>query len=284
MNPTKETSSLSYLNATGHIPYGMTNDYMFRLILEKNNYVLKGLICSLLSLTPEKITSVEIQNPILLNETVKDKEFILDIKVLMNDSAIINLEMQMAYMLNWRERSLSYLCRAFDQLSHGQLYDNVKPAIHIGFLNFNPTPDDKPEFYASYKLLNEKTHAAYSDKFILRVVNLKQIDSATDEDRANRINYWARLFTATTWEEIKMLAQNNDFIASLLNLSMNRMRMRLQEKNAVPVRIICVSSENLLNRKLHFLKKIMPLPKKTNSLGNSKNSLLKFSPLINIAG
>ena len=165
MNPTKETSSLSYLNATGHIPYGMTNDYMFRLILEKNNYVLKGLICSLLSLTPEKIISVEIQNPILLNETVKDKEFILDIKVLMNDSAIINLEMQMAYMLNWRERSLSYLCRAFDQLSHGQLYDNVKPAIHIGFLNFNPTPDDKPEFYASYKLLNEKTHAAHSDKF-----------------------------------------------------------------------------------------------------------------------
>ena len=86
MNPTKETSSLSYLNATGHIPYGMTNDYMFRLVLEKNNYVLKELICSLLSLTPEKITSVEIQNPILLNETVKDKEFILDIKVLMNDS------------------------------------------------------------------------------------------------------------------------------------------------------------------------------------------------------
>jgi len=35
MNPTKETSSLSYLNATGLIPYGMTNDYMFRIILEK---------------------------------------------------------------------------------------------------------------------------------------------------------------------------------------------------------------------------------------------------------
>ncbi|MFR8428760.1 MAG: Rpn family recombination-promoting nuclease/putative transposase [Roseburia inulinivorans] len=245
MNPTKETSSLSYLNATGHIPYGMTNDYMFRLILEKNNYVLKGLICSLLSLTPEKITSVEIQNPILLNETVKDKEFILDIKVLMNDSAIINLEMQMAYMLNWRERSLSYLCRAFDQLSHGQLYDNVKPAIHIGFLNFNPTPDDKPEFYASYKLLNEKTHARYSDKFILRVVNLKQIDSATDEDRANRIDYWARLFTATTWEEIKMLAQNNDFIASA--------SQSLYESNADEItREKCRARENYmcLERKL----------------------------------
>lgn len=118
MNTIKPTTSLSYLNATGQIPYGMTNDYMFRIILEKNNYVLKGLICSLLSLKPEEVVSVEIQNPILLNEAVDDKEFILDIKVLLNNSAVINLEMQMAYQLNWKERSLSYLCRVFDQLSH----------------------------------------------------------------------------------------------------------------------------------------------------------------------
>lgn len=122
--------------------------------------------------------------------------------------------MQMAYQLNWKERSLSYLCRVFDQLSHGHLYGDIKPAIHIGFLNFDPVSSEHPEFYSSYRLLNEKTYTPYSDKFILRVVNLRQIDSATDEDRANRIDYWARLFTATTWEEIKMLAKNNDFIAS----------------------------------------------------------------------
>lgn len=260
----------------------MTNDYMFRLILEKNNYVLKGLICSLLSLVPEDIISVEIQNPILLNETVDDKEFILDIKILMNDSAIINLEMQMSYMLNWRERSLSYLCRVFDQLSHGQLYDDVKPAIHIGFLNFNPNSDEKPEFYASYKLLNEKTHAAYSDKFILRVVNLKQIDSATDEDRANRVDYWARLFTATTWEEIKMLAQNNDFIASA--------SQSLYESNADELtREKCRARENymclertLAEQKNRLAAQEAALAEKTNSLGDSKNSLLKCNQQINI--
>ena len=95
------------------------------------------------------------------------------------------------------------------------------------------------------KLLNEKTHAAYSDKFILRVVNLKQIDSATDEDRANRIDYWARLFTATTWEEIKMLAQNNDFIASA--------SQSLYESNADEItREKCRARENYmcLERKL----------------------------------
>lgn len=43
MNTIKPTTSLSYLNATGLIPYGMTNDYMFRIILEKIIMYWKGL-------------------------------------------------------------------------------------------------------------------------------------------------------------------------------------------------------------------------------------------------
>lgn len=100
-------SATSYLNATGSIDYGMTNDYMFRAVLQENNYVLKGLICSLLHLNPCDVISVEITNPIELGKT---------------------------------------------------------PA------------DDK--------------------EFILRVVNLKQIGLATDEDKSIHLDYWARLFTA----------------------------------------------------------------------------------------
>ena len=37
----------SFLTATGTIQYGMTNDYMFRAILQKNKKVLKGFICFL---------------------------------------------------------------------------------------------------------------------------------------------------------------------------------------------------------------------------------------------
>jgi len=35
--------------ATGEIRYNMTNDYMFRYILQKNKKVLKGLISSFAS-------------------------------------------------------------------------------------------------------------------------------------------------------------------------------------------------------------------------------------------
>lgn len=37
------------------------------------------------------------------------------------------------------------------------------------------------------------------------MLNLSRIDLATVEDKQYHIDYWASLFKATTWEEIKML-------------------------------------------------------------------------------
>ena len=52
------------------IQYNMTNDYMFRYILQKNEKVLRRLTCALLHLKPEEITSVEIKNPIDLSKNI----------------------------------------------------------------------------------------------------------------------------------------------------------------------------------------------------------------------
>ena len=105
------------MNLTGPIDYGFRNDYMFRAALQ-----------------PSAIKSVTITNPIALGATIEDKDFILDTNVLLNNNALINLEMQVNNLYNWPERSLSYLCRNFDQLNKGQNYSELKPVIHIGFL------------------------------------------------------------------------------------------------------------------------------------------------------
>ena len=201
----------SFMEATGVIEFNMTNNYMFRYILQKNKKVLKGLISSLLHLQPEQIQEVEITNPINLAGDITGKEFILDINLMLNDDTLINLEMQVANEYNWPERSLSYLCRSFDQLYQGQEYLDVLPVIHIGFLDFTLHPE-APEFYATYKMMNVKNHRLYSDKFILSVVNLKEIEVATEEDKAYKIDYWARLFRASTWEEIKMVVKENEYL------------------------------------------------------------------------
>ena len=200
---------LSFISATGGIDYNMTNNYMFRYVLQKNEKVLRGLICSLLHLKPEDIQSIEIKNPINLAGNVSGKEFILDINILLNSNILINLEMQVINEYNWSERSLSYLCRAYDQLYRGQEYEDALPAIHIGFLNFTLHPSH-PEFYATYQMLNVKNHLLYSDKFTLSVIDLNHINLATEEDKAYGIDYWAALFKAKTWEDLRMLVKNNE--------------------------------------------------------------------------
>ena len=121
--------------------------------------------------------------------------------------------MQLNSYKNWPERSLGYLCRSFDNLNKGDDYLDTKAAIHIGFLDFTLFPR-LPEFHATYKIQNIKNHNIYTDKFILHVIELNNIDLATKEDQDYEINKWASLFKATTWEDIHMLINDNPTLQS----------------------------------------------------------------------
>lgn len=188
----------------------MTNDYLFRALLQRNNLVLKGLICALLHMDEADISSVIITNPIRLGDSIDNKTFVLDINVILNQHHIINLEMQVINLNNWQDRSLSYLARNFDHLKKGEDYQLTHPVIQIGLLDYTLFPDH-PEFYSTYQFLNVKNHTLYSDKLRISVLDLSRIDLATEEDRQYQLDHWAALFKAKTWEELQMLAQNNNY-------------------------------------------------------------------------
>jgi len=213
-----------FLQASGQIEYQPTHNYMFQALFQENKEALTNLVCSVLHLPRENVKSIEIINPITLGKYIQDKTFILDIKVLMNDDTIINLEMQLNNYNNWPERSLGYLCRNFDNLNKGNNYIMTKSAIHIGFLNFTLFPN-LPEFHATYKIQNIKNHNIYTDKFILHVIELNSINLATKEDKDYNIDKWASFFKAKTWEDIRMLANANPYLQSaaetLYQLNMN---------------------------------------------------------------
>ena len=63
--------------AKGKIDYGLTNDYMFRAILQKSRKTLIGLASALLHLNPEDIKDIEITNPIILGESIMPKHLYL---------------------------------------------------------------------------------------------------------------------------------------------------------------------------------------------------------------
>ena len=195
---------------SGALLVPMTNDYLFRALLQRSNLVLKGLICALLHMEEADISSVIITNPIRLGDSIDNKTFVLDINVIMNQYHIINLEMQVINLNNWQDRSLSYLARNFDHLKKGEDYALTHPVIQIGLLDYTLFPDH-PEFYSTYQFLNVKNHTLYSDKWRISVLDLSRIDLATEEDRQYQLDYWAALFKAKTWEELQMLAQNNHY-------------------------------------------------------------------------
>ena len=202
-----EYTDKTFFPTEGELPVCMTNDLLFHLLLQDPDMadILKGLISSFQDIEFDEINSVIVQNPISFGETINSKTMVLDVKAILNNNSIVNLEMQVINCGDWPERSLSYLCRCFDNIESGRGYDSVKGAFHIGFLNYTLFPD-APVFFASYEIKNAVTNRLYTSKFGISVVDLTLIDMATDEDKKFHRHLWASFFRATTWEEINMIA------------------------------------------------------------------------------
>lgn len=64
----------------------------------------------------DHILSVKVLNPLEFKNLPTDKQFVLDLKVMLNDNRILNFEVQVIDEKDWLERSLTYACRTFDQL------------------------------------------------------------------------------------------------------------------------------------------------------------------------
>lgn len=210
------TKKYAFTEQKGRLPFSFRNDLMFKLVLQGNKKVLMGLLCSLLHLKREEIMDAEILNPYLIGHTAADKTCVLDIRVMLNASRIINLEMQVVSERDWIDRSVYYLCRMHDQLARGADYKDAKPTLHIGIIAFDLDffPEkNKNEFYAEHVLMNKRTHKIYSSKIGLNVLNLSHVEDATEEERASGLYGWARLFNATTWEELKIMAEKEKIYA-----------------------------------------------------------------------
>lgn len=205
-------TSITLKNQTGKLSYNMTNDYMFRAVLQKNTKVLKGLIGALLHLDPESI-DVKITNPVILGQSFANKDFVLDVNIIINNEIWLNLEMQIINYHNWKERSLSYLCHSFGNIYKGDDYTTAIPVIQIGFLDFDLFPE-APEFYATYVMKNVKNNMIYTDKLQMSVIELNHIELATEEDRLYGVDKWAAFFKLETWEELKAMAATNQYMQS----------------------------------------------------------------------
>ncbi|MBR5968393.1 MAG: Rpn family recombination-promoting nuclease/putative transposase [Lachnospiraceae bacterium] len=197
---------------SGSLGFKMSNDYLFRALLQKDEESLKNLVSAFIGIAPEEIEDVTVTNPIVLGDSLVDIEIHLDVHVIIDNSRSMDLEMQTARHVGYVERSLLYLCRSFDSLHHGDDYQDTPGIWQISFCDFCLFPD-RPEFYANYMMINVRDpKSLYSEKLRISNVDLTHIDLATEADVHAGLVDWARMFKAQTWEELKMLAQENKHI------------------------------------------------------------------------
>ncbi|MCQ2521945.1 MAG: Rpn family recombination-promoting nuclease/putative transposase [Lachnospiraceae bacterium] len=194
--------------------YGMKNDYMFKAVLQSAEDVLKNLVSVLMEIDENDIVSCTIVNTIELGRSVDSKDCVLDVKLLLNENEIIDLEIQVRNEHNWPERSLLYWSRTYDYLKSGQEYSELKKTYHIGILDFTLFKDN-PAFYAEYKLLDTKTGYLYTDKLNIRVLDLTKVDEA-DGNVNPKLIKWARIFRAETMSELEQLAGEEEVLMSMV--------------------------------------------------------------------
>ena len=131
-----------------------------------------------------------------------------------------------------------------------------------------------PEFYATYQLLNVKNHHLYSSKFTLSVVDLTQTKLATKEDKRYKIDHWARIFKAKTWEELKMLAQNNEYLKEAAD-SIYKANSEEIVRQQCRAREDAERRERTLVRNYNLMKQYLAVANEENKALKGDNATLK---------
>lgn len=203
---TRET----FETVTGPIDYNLTNDYLFKATMQECEEAQKGIVSALLRVPPEELAIV-VNNPIILGKSIAGKDFYLDVNVTINRERIMNIEMQVKNFGNYPERSTRYVARQYDNVAKGANYKDVMPVHHVSFVNFDMFEEDN-EFYDTFTLKNKNNKLVYTDKFIISVVNLKRINKASALDKEYKLDQWARLITAKTWEELKEISKGDSYM------------------------------------------------------------------------
>ena len=188
----------------------LTNNYAFQKIF-KNEEIVKGFLMALLHLKETDIETLEVADPFVEGEVKEEKEGILDVKMVLNGGKKINIEMQNTYQEDWAERSLFYNCRMFTEgLKKGESYYELPPCIHVGILDFNYLKS--PGFYHSILLQDDKTGELYSSKFQFHVIELSKLKSTKGKARKQELYRWAKLISASTWEEVREESEGNHYM------------------------------------------------------------------------
>lgn len=167
-------------------------DIIFKRIFgnEKNDKIIAAFIEDLLEMERGSIQKIEINNVELPPDELDKKFSRLDLRMHI-DNRIVNIEMQVNYEADFKDRTLFYWSKLYsEELGSGEKYGELKQTICINIINFNAF--DCNEYHSHFKAIETERHEVLSDKFDIHFFELRKINNARNnkpmEDWLNLIN------------------------------------------------------------------------------------------------
>ena len=219
LNNNKENNADAKLlnKDTSRLP--LTSDYVFKRLFarEENNSMLKDFLEAILNI---HINKVEVKNPELTPNMADEKLGILDLKLDINNKAVVDVEMQVSNENNIRQRSSTYLSKlASEQLKAKQNYKELKKIITINILKFKILK--RNSYHSIAKMKFNKTNdlefidMGYSpeeenatDTFEMHFIELEKFKIKNPEC-STKLEQWLWLIDGSKEDKIKMSAEEN---------------------------------------------------------------------------
>lgn len=183
-------------------------DFAFKELM-RNDYVRKGFLSAVLNIKDTLIKSTILLNTNLPRVHDDEKQGILDVRLTMNDDTEIDIEIQLAYMKAWADRSTFYVSKMLvEQVGINRNYTNIKKCVGISLLDFNYIKETE-KFHTIYHLREDNENIKYTDILEIHVVELPKLPQKND---GTDLYDWIRFIKAKDKEEFEMLAKQSNYL------------------------------------------------------------------------
>lgn len=183
-----------------------TLDIVFKLLFahERNRNLLTSLLTAVLS-PHEPIFEVEVLNPDVDKNSIRDKGIVLDVRVRLRDGSLLNVEMQSRPERAFRQRGLFYWSRLYQsQLERGRQYQALAPVVSLFILDFVELPGDA--YHREFRVLDTDDHEHFSDDLAMHTLELPKVPDPHDEGLEGEplLAKWGRFLKAKDLEQLAM--------------------------------------------------------------------------------
>ena len=191
------------------------SDYVFKRIFgDRNNLdILADFLKSALKLPPEEFDRLVLADPHLNPDHYEGKLGVLDVKVYTASGKIIDVEIQLLFNHDLRERMVFYLARmASEQARSGQDYQTIKQVVCILITDWELIKENR-EYHNRYHLYDRRTGSCFTELLEIDTLELPKLPEGPGR---TPLENWLRFLKGVPVEELTMLTRENPYIAKAL--------------------------------------------------------------------